>query len=474
MSKIDWIYSVLLVGLLLVFAPRAHAELTISICGHSSGVMDQSCVDEKAPLGTGAPGTLSGIMLGYPLNMLMIRDAAGNVGRVSLSPTQAIPVPSGWSAPSVSGDPPVPPGTSGTLTKYSCPAVSADFSSCAAIESSPYAEKIAAGVAHCHWANTPDAGRTFSGFVGTYNDVPNCNGYYNESTMRLVGHTLCPAGYTLVGSVCTLSNAALVEQPSDNTVVSTRSGNVYFFSSTDPDNGSVSTSAKSVLAVDGSGGVVAGGNAGQGGAFTVTTGADGKTVIVIARDLGNGSSMVTQLNVGAPNGSGVTALEGLSSGTYAGTGNLAGGSPVGQTELGPGSTPCGAPGQAPCKIDETGTDMSAGGSAQSTARGILDTISARITAATGSGQASDLIPGVGNLSLPTTVPSQWSFFGNYFPQFATCQPIAGPTTGHLAGMSINICPAADVLRPILEWFVYLLTMIVIFQMWFRQEHQVRT
>jgi len=240
----------------------------------------------------------------------------------------------------VSGDRPLAPLTAALLTRYSCPAVSSGGAACSAY-AAPNGSfaKDPVGIAHCEWANTPPVGRTFTGWVGTYNDVPNCNGYYNESTMRLVANSACPSGYTNNAGVCNLADSALVDLPSNNYITSQRSGNVHFLTNNDADN---IDAASGPLAISASGGVVAGGNVTGGGAFTVTTGSDGKTVIEVSKDLGNGSTQKWQINVGAPDGSGVTKVEGTGSGVYAGTGNLTSGSPAGQTELASGLGGAGA------------------------------------------------------------------------------------------------------------------------------------
>lgn len=458
----------------LLSAGRASAQYRLTICGGSNSPVDIPCRGERGPLESfGLP---TGIVVGDEVASVALEDV--NTGQKDIIIVgvgrYALPIPdaSGWSAPATIGDPPVPPSTASPVIKWQCPSISASYPTCAALAPpNDVTDKDTVGVAHCAWAGGPAIGRQFTGWVGTYNDVPNCNGYTN-SNWRIQGRNTCAAGYTPVSNYCSLNDASVVEQPSDNIVVSSRSGNVFFLGETDPDNGSGSTTAATALSVSASGDTATAGNASKGGVVSVTAGAGGTTTITFSRDLGNGTTGITSVNVGAPDGTGKASVTGVATSVVEGTGDLAG-TPLGKTTV-EGS--CGGTGQPKCavQVDETGTDFSAAASAQESASTAYSALQGQIDAAKASGAASDLVPGLPDLSLPTVVGPEATSFWNPFPAIGACQPLQGPTSGRLAGLSLDICPVLDALRPVLEWGLYLLTMIVIWQMWFNQENMIRT
>jgi len=437
----------LVVVLLMLWGVPASAVLTIEICGHSTSPGDGSC-STPSVVGTDTP------QVGASVGALQISDGAGKVGRVNVSPTNAVPLTEGWRAPVNAGDRPLAPLVGSSVKRFGLPSFQGGPNGY------PYETALAAAQAFCVIQGYPAAGAGYSGTSENPGSYTCSNGgYSNPSLFQANVIDVCPTGYTLQSGACNLADSEAVVMPSNNYITSQRSGNVHFLTPNDADN---TGAASGPLAISAAAGVVSGGNVTGGGAFTVTTGSDGKTLIEVSKDLGNGSTQKWQINVGSPDGSGITKVEGTGSGVYAGTGNLTSGSPAGQTELAAGSKPCGGPGQSPCKIDETGTsDSSSAGAAGSALKGSYDTLKGQADAAATSGDMSAF--GVPGFSVPSVTGPDG--VRNVFVGSADCN---NPTVT-MMGQSVElpICSAISPFKAILAWF---LSCIAAWYAWYRFSH----
>jgi len=390
------------------------------------------------------------------------RNAQENSGAVEVK-IQIVPdapqdTPSGWTASTgaaSSGGKPTPPSSGGAATN----------------------RYVAMGCVGQTWTGTyssaAEAGQAFvaaqpSGAVyygvGSTSGNAGCGGPGEYVDYRLAGDsptahrfmplniTLgCNAGYTVSGSNCVLSNAALVVKPSDGVCTIQRTGNSYAYDSLDPD----CASPTSQVSISGSGN----------GTFTVIA-TDGSKVVsqidqttgktTVTQSVPNFTSNTTTNNTvvfSAPQtgpspstGLGQAVVEGKSSSTVAGTGSLAGTTPSANEGQ------CGAPGQPKCdvRIDETGTpDPSASISSKQTEFDQkANERKAAIEAAAGAGQVSSF-----GLSLSIAWPND----ACVNPQFVI------PNTGGRV-LAPDLCGPSGDIRVTMQWFLGIATALYIFML----------
>jgi hypothetical protein len=440
--------------LALCFGSTAYAQLEIFICGGAN----------SAPTDCRAHGTSPTV--GSGADQVVVRDANGeNVLRLPVNPSVPLNTPSGWSGPSS------PPSTSTPTVTYTC--VSGAYSGTG---SSPSAA-CGALLTTTNPLNAPGASDTLAGCSGavcnfdrTYHPS-NATGSYSITTSSA---STCVPGYTLSGSVCNLSDASLVPKPSDGKIGVTRTSNTFSGDSQDADNVAnvppVSISGSTVtMALDTS------------RTLTVTIDGAGKTSVALST-AGGSNTQVQTTNIGTP-GSGAK-VEGTVTQTFTGTGTATSSTPNSKTDTSCASGDCATEstlkgikdkltsGVAQDEKESTwSAERSSLSAAQSSTQSAIDALMAKGTVASASGNGADLNTALGNLNLPSTAPSQSSFWGAWFPAPAACVSTALGGSGRFTGLSMDLCPVVNGLRPILEWGLWLLTALVIYQSWFGGSRQ---
>ena len=317
---------------------------------------------------------------------------------------------------------------------------------------------------------------TISGGYAMYNVLNGggtiCDVYYNYAPYigQLAGeYTIipiasCPAGYTLSGSSCNLSNSSLVMYPSDGvpTLKATPSG--FIPDSRDPDTSDLpSIQNPQVLT----------GNDSSGNPIrqTISIAADGSlTLTTEQQTIGADGSTVTykQTMTFNPQGKVVDS----SAATYPGSLSQQGGT---------NTNPIDTSANLPVDYARTGEAQSAANSINTTLGGKLDTIHndlnpAGVPTATANPAldsamtARDLVPddiaGIPAAPSPVEAPS---LFQPFTP--AACQPLSWTfSPPHVPAQTVtyNICPKVDTIRNVLSWCLYLITAGLLFQMFTRR------
>ncbi len=318
----------LIAVLLMALSSLAFAEtpLVIEICGGSNS-------PPWACTGLGSASQDVGIALGYTIGHVQVRDTAtGAIGRVPLSTSDPIPAPSGWTPGANPGDPPVPPSTVPMEHVYYTGSDASLGRSDVASAMQAYAAYRQEGLAQSY-AYSFYSLVSVDGLNGTfaYNFGSTPSGATDVGLRQVVGfaeYSVCPTGYGVSGSECGVSDPSAVVQPSDNIAYSRRSGNTYFFPSTDPDTSTESGSAASSLSMAASGSSAVGGDSARGAGFSVNLGAGGEGSIVVSKANANGTTTQYSINTGPPDGNGASRVTGFGVGTVAGVGDLVTSTPV--------------------------------------------------------------------------------------------------------------------------------------------------
>lgn len=266
---------------------------------------------------------------------------------VQLNPNSPLTsdVPAGWASPTGSQIQPQAPNPLPGGVTMSFPA-GGNFS-CGATGSYSTANAEAANNAACRTAT--DTTYTWTAPVGSWDGVA---GHLTlmfatqtqRSTGTIVGTNVqfdsangpsvaCPAGYTVSGTACNISNQALVQKPSDGKCAILRSGNTF---SGDPQDPDCSTGS-----LAGAGVIVSGANITVGSApnkvVTVKANSDGTTTINnYTTNTSNNTTTNNSTIVSAPSGSpgspGGTNIIGTNQSAATGTGTA-------QTPIAPSATP---------------------------------------------------------------------------------------------------------------------------------------
>jgi hypothetical protein len=158
--------------------------------------------------------------------------------RVRIAPDAPSRVPSGWTAAGNPANDPVPPGTAGSVTTYYLTSGNYGFNggyttqisvcqayvaSIANSQNTPH-DAFISGKPGCRWYDSYPASAT-----------PPGSHALNGNDIAFLTQSVCPTGYALSGSVCTVSNPSIVASPPDLECGVKISGGVISYDSRDPD-----------------------------------------------------------------------------------------------------------------------------------------------------------------------------------------------------------------------------------------------
>jgi hypothetical protein len=367
----------------------AHAALQISVCGHSTyecekGSDPNTGWGDQTPIGSEVQA--SQICNADKTKCLTVPNNPNNLG----------PTPAGWSSPTQ------PP----TTTTQQAGWAATHGAGCP----SNNCEKQSSAIQACIQAHPNHTGHNLTNFVASppspwpYGHWQ-CRNGSAQFLSDINSFQVCPNGYSVSGSTCALSNASLVQKPTDGKCTVLRSGNTFSGDANDPDC-SVSTadSPAQQLNLGGSGSAsINAAKDGYSGSVSNNT-TDGSTTITFSvPNYTNGTTTTFTLKLGAPDGTGKQVVTGIGKATGSGIGT--GADPNAQPDPQPS---CGVAGKPPCtmKIDETGTPTDSTLSAQ---KSEFETKNAeRITATQNAVTVSNLGLGL-SITWPTGSCSDLSF-----------------------------------------------------------------
>lgn len=450
----------------LVVAPVAHAIFQVVGLALLAGATPELAISTlAAALGVGS-------VVGF-VNFKSSADSTGAAAlHVQIAPDAPLPTPSGWTAPAGSGSAgePTPPGTAATSTNAkeyfyngsyptltgACQAFLAANPTCGGhacnsnltgvTESGVTSWTISTTIlGSCQYNYCADSGCT-SRIADTYSIAA-----ANSSS------TSCPAGYTLSGGTCNLSNANDVQKPSDGKCGVKLVGNTFQVDGRDGDcatlPNSVSIGSGYVSVVD------ADGNAHS---VTIDSGT-GRSTIISDHANGDGTTTRSTTALGTPSGTGAE-VTGQKVETYTGTGDQIAGSPNANVSV---VNPCGGIGQPPCKIDESGTPTGVGdatGAAGEAAKSDYDLAKARMDAATTGGTVGELGIGLNQWTAPGSSDADSDWTGGL--SSAECSSLELTMWGR--DFELAWCPVVEYLRPVIDWGAGMFVALYVWSAFYRR------
>jgi len=229
---------------------------------------------------------------------------------VKLNPKDPLSTPPGWTAPVAPSVEPTPPTNGGSVVvQYRVSGSTGAWGT----------TMLQAAQLFCA-ANFANYASVWTGAVGEYrclNTSGGMSGYLSFNTQNT-----CPVGYVVAGAVCTLSNAAVVQKPSDGKAEISRVGNVLYVDARDTADGlppNVVATSDTVTMTDT-----------NGAKYETHINADGTSTVTstIPRTDGSNKSdrVVTALSAPDP-ATGAVEVTGASSQVYSGTGAAIAGTP---------------------------------------------------------------------------------------------------------------------------------------------------
>lgn len=372
-------------------------------------------------------------------------DGAGSAAvKIGVQQTYPGDVPPTWTVDATGAHPPstATPTTKYGLTGFGSATFDTPSSACAQLSGSPCnttghtsGEYNASGSpipASCASGGTPNIGAGQCADIcagGTPNPCASL------TTFSISTNVTCPAGYSLSGSVCNLTNEALVMKPSNGQCGVIRTGNTITNDPRDPDcSGSGSTAA--AMSESASGGVATASSGGKTLQVSIDN-ATGNVTITGTSPNSDGSSTVTSLHVSG-SGSNVGTVTGTGTATIAGTGDMT--DPTKTASVGA----CGGAGLPPCKLDETGTP---------TGTGAFDASKTAIEAVTPSTFGKGTWAGTPH-AIPDGIPT--------ISGSASC---TNPPSVHIFGVDVimDVCGFWSPLKSWLAWALYAITALYIWK-----------
>lgn len=425
-----------LVALLFLAAPAfAYDFGTAGIVGGLAVAGAALALTFGAPAALGTIA-LSAVVAGITFNPEHSETESGTVD-VQLSPGAQLATPEGWTAPAPGQVEPVPPSSAAAVEKYRVyeGQTFRDTKSAACAEYGAASGNLwrLADVNHNHTTNEAlayycnvsfNGGATWTGFV------------------EFVTTSACPAGYTLSGSSCVLSDASQVPKPSDGRCTIKRVGNSFSADPRDPDCASGKIPATTSVQPN----VISSTNS-DGSSKSITINGDGSSTVTESRP--NNSNNTTETNTttfSAPDASGAVKVTGQGSGVAPGTGTQAGTS------------------GAPVIFDKTGL------ATEGTLSGIKGDTGAIRDALTGEGADSSLsaeksafaaaLDGLVGMFGDEQGRSSGGFdegfdFGGYLPSQCGCSPLTVTFHGHTA--SYDWCEPMNTFKGVMAWVFGILT-----------------
>lgn len=350
-----------------------------------------------------------------PLHVQLVTDAP-------------LPTPAGWTAPtSGTAGEPTPPASASAASIWQISGTGSFSSASAACTNwlttsyQPLCTTYGIGPCSVQTLGSGSAG-TCQGIRG---DGSN-GGVENWNTS-----VTCPAGYTSSSGSCVLSNATLVQKPTDSRCGIKRVGNTFTADGRDGDCGAlpngvmVGTGYVSVTEADGTSVMV-----------TIDS-STGRATAISDTPLSGGGTQRTTTSFGTAIG-GSVPVAGQKTEQFSGSGDLVGGTPIA------GTGTCGGPGQPACKIDESGTPTGAG--ALDVAGTALDTAAmareAMVTGLSGAAKVNTLgfvwspeLPGGVCETVPFGVRT-WSIEWDWCGPLGTARAMWGWMIAMLAGLYV--------------------------------------
>lgn len=289
------------------------------------------------------------------------------------------------------------------------------------------------------------------------------NGVYIGNGCTMTAYQ-CPAGYTVSGSTCNLSNSSLVQKPSDGTCAIIRNGNVFSGDTNDPDcsilPSGISGLGTSTLSWSG-------GADGTDGGGSVTINNDNSVTITNTVNNPGGDRTVTTINGSAPATDGTVSVTGKIEGDYAGQGTAATSSSAPALQIPSDynrettqqgikgvldqlkTGQCGGPGQPACVMSEDGVSDASSAMSSSVSSSESDRDSAfAAREALITGQSAGVGPG---MDFPWQIDP------------GSCAPLVMDSS---RGLEFDLCSKIPLIHEVLSYFFYVFTALGIFALFF--------
>lgn len=240
---------------------------------------------------------------------------------VQINPADPLPTPSGWTAAVSPATAPSPPSTATALT-FGGTTLVRSGTLCTEMTNSTYANLTNGSVAY----RRPEGGTFPAG--ATWTHVASCtvSGFPNGSVSDTP--KVCPVGYSWNGSACALSDATVVQKPSDGKCTIKRTGNSFGVDTLDPDcaadNGTIGRPATLLVEANIIQAQVSA-TVKQKVELNASTGA---TIVTKITQNPNGTTTTEVTNVSNANGINTAKITGQATTTVTGTGDLAGTTPL--------------------------------------------------------------------------------------------------------------------------------------------------
>lgn len=391
----------------------------------------------------GAPAAIGTIAIGAVVAgiELTASESSTTTGAIEaqLSPSAKLQTPSGWTPPASGQVEPTPPASMAapSITKWV-------INSCSNISGCTYgAEDTAEAYAAFRCAAMGLPGVNSGSYTSASLFQYKCGTYGFYSTGKVTGIS-CPAGYSISGANCVLSDANSVMKPSDGRCTIKRTGNVFAVDPRDPDCESgkipatvaVSPNTISQRKPDGS-------------SRTVVVNADGSSTVTETRP--NTSTNTTESNTthfSAPDAQGQVKVTGQASGAVPGTGTAAGSTPIpsfDKSGLATETTQQGIKADTGAIKDAlTGEGVDNSLAAQ---KGLLDGAMDGIAAMFGAEASKD-----------SGIQDNFSF-SQFLPQSCGCTPLTIDYHGHQA--SFDWCSPMETIKGALAWALGILTALFV-------------